>query len=336
MTASAAHERATSRPTVSIIMANYNGAAHLADAIGSAQRQDFRDLEIIFSDDASSDDSVGIVAELMAEDPRIRLVRSLENGGPAAARNRALAVAKGEWIAVMDSDDLMHPERLARLVEAARQDGADIVADDMIVFDAENSRPPRLLLTGHWANHPFWVDIVDYIRVNDFYGPGPALGYLKPLFRASILRGPTVRYDETLKIAEDYDLVLRLLHAGNRMRVYPFALYFYRKHGGSISHRLNEHVLKSLRAADLQFLDQISSSDRRLAAAVKARMRATETALAFEQLLNSLKAKNWLAVLLIALTRPQAVVLLRFPIKERLLRLVRLRLPRGTSDSSRV
>jgi glycosyltransferase involved in cell wall biosynthesis len=103
-------EHAISTPSVSVIMANYNGAAHLAEAITSVQRQSLWDLKIIVSDDASTDDSVRVVVGLAAEDHRIRIVRSDRNGGPAAAHNRALAVARGEWIAIMDSDDLMHPD----------------------------------------------------------------------------------------------------------------------------------------------------------------------------------------------------------------------------------
>ena len=101
-------------PVVSVIMANYNGSAYLGDAIASVRRQSLRELELIVSDDASTDDSVRIVSEAMGGDPRIRLLRSKQNSGPAAARNKALALAKGDWIAVMDSDDLMHPDRLLR------------------------------------------------------------------------------------------------------------------------------------------------------------------------------------------------------------------------------
>ena len=314
-------EHAISTPSVSVIVANYNGAAHLAEAITSAQRQSLRDLEIIVSDDASTDDSVRVVVGLAAEDHRIRIVRSDRNGGPAAARNRALAVARGEWIAIMDSDDLMHPERLAQLVDAARRDRADMVADNLVEFHSDGSRPPRLLLAGQWARIPFWVEIVDYIRLNQLHGSGPGLGYLKPLFRTSILSGPTARYDETLKIGEDYDLVLRLLHSGKTMRVYPLPFYFYRKHGSSISHRLNESVLVALEAANRRFLAQVSKSDRHLVAAINASIRSIETALAFEWLLNALKSRDWLGSLRIALTNPRAAVLLRLAVKARLRRL---------------
>jgi succinoglycan biosynthesis protein ExoO len=315
-------ERVPLRPAVSVIMANYNGAAHLADAIRSIQGQTLRNLEIIVSDDASSDDSVRIVTELRAEDPRIRLVRGERNSGPAAARNRALPLAKGEWIAVMDSDDLMHPERLARLVAAARRDGADVAADNVVEFYSDNSQPPRPLLTSCWARDPRWVETVDYVQLNHFYGPDPALGYLKPLFRASILTAPTARYDETLKIAEDYDLVLRLLHSGKKLRVYPYPLYFYRKHEASLSHRLNENALEAIKTANLRFLDQISGSDQRLAAAVHARMRSIETALVYQKLLEALKAGDWSSSLRLALRRPQAAALLRLPIGVRLRQLM--------------
>jgi glycosyltransferase involved in cell wall biosynthesis len=323
-------ERMPLGPTVSVIMANYNGAAHLADAIRSAQSQSLCDLEIIVSDDSSSDDSIAIVTGLMAEDPRIRLLRSCHNGGPAAARNRAFALAQGEWIAVMDSDDLMHPDRLTTLVEAARRDSADMVADNLVEFDTSGSKPPRPLLSGRWARAPFWVEICRYIQLNHFYGRGPALGYLKPLFRRTILTGPTAYYDETLRIAEDYNLVLRLLYAGRQMRVYPLPLYFYRKHSASMSHRLNERALEALKATDVRFLSLISRENQPVAEAVKRRMKSVETALAFEKLLNALKSRNWPAAIGIALTKPQAAALLRLPLGVRLRGLAPSRVPRIT------
>ena len=120
---------------VSVIIANYNGEKFIADAIRSACRQTLRNIEIIVSDDASTDASVKIVERLIAEDDRIRLVRSDVNGGPAAARNRALGIARGEWISILDGDDLMHPGRLQSIIEEAEKSQADIAADDLLLFD---------------------------------------------------------------------------------------------------------------------------------------------------------------------------------------------------------
>jgi glycosyltransferase involved in cell wall biosynthesis len=309
-------------PTVSVIMANYNGANYLMEAIESVRRQTLADLEIIVSDDASTDGSVAIVDDLMKEDSRISLITSERNAGPAAARNKAVAAARGEWLAIMDSDDLMHPARLSFLIDAARNDHADIIADDLLEFALDVTKPSRRRLSGRWARTAFWVDIVDYVRLNHFNGSGPALGYLKPIFRASIMKGPAGRYDETLKIAEDYNLVLSLLRSGRSMRVHPIPYYYYRRHGTSISHRLSESAFAPLKKVDLRFLEQISAKERRLADAVRARIRSIDTALAYEKLLLALKRRDWLGALAISLTRPQAAMLLRLPLGVRLRRML--------------
>jgi glycosyltransferase involved in cell wall biosynthesis len=310
------------RPLVSVIMANFNSGAHLADAIGSVQKQTLRDLEIVVSDDGSTDDSVDIVTHLSVNDPRIRLLQSDRNGGPAAARNRALEIVKGEWVAIMDSDDLIHAERLATLIDLAERDGADVIADDLVEFYADNPQPARAVLGSRADAEPIWVDIAEYIKLNCFYGSGPNLGYLKPMFRASVLAGPEGRYDETLKIAEDFDLVVRLLHAGCRMRIYPLPFYFYRKHKNSISHRLNKTVLEAIKVSSLRFQDGVFDSESRVAAAIRYRMRSIDTALAYEMLLIALKNKSWLCAVRIAFTDPRAAMLLRIPIGVRLRRLV--------------
>lgn len=312
-------------PLVSVVMANHNGSRYIAEAIASVQRQSLRDLEIVVSDDASEDDSVNLVTSLMAQDPRIKLIRGERKAGPGAARNRALARATGAWIAVMDSDDLMHPDRLRRLVDAAQQDGADIVADDLLEFDAERFLPPRTLLSGRWARRPLWVDLVDYVRLNHLYGARPVLGYLKPVFRSSLRAKFAIRYDETLQVAEDYHFVLLMLRSGMRMRVYPLLLYFYRRHRASTSHRLNESVLTSLKEADARLLSEVQQTDRRLLAAMKARAGSIETGLQFERLLGSIKHSQWFKSIGIGVNRPQTLPLLRLPLWARLRRLLQRR-----------
>src|SRR5437870_3813972 len=89
---------------VSIVVANYNGERFIDEAIRSVIDQSLRGLEIIISDDASTDASVQIVKNLGAQDSRVRLIESAMNAGPAAARNRALELATGRWIAIMDCD----------------------------------------------------------------------------------------------------------------------------------------------------------------------------------------------------------------------------------------
>ncbi len=70
------------------------------------------------------------------------------NGGPAAARNAGLAVARGEWIAVLDADDMYTPSRLKRLIELAETNRADVVADNLLITTTDRCAAPYLLLPG--------------------------------------------------------------------------------------------------------------------------------------------------------------------------------------------
>jgi glycosyltransferase involved in cell wall biosynthesis len=314
-------------PTVSVILANYNRAAYLTDSIRSACRQTLQNIEIIVSDDASNDQSIAIINQMTAEDPRIRLVTSGTNGCPAATRNRAIGIAAGEWIALMDSGDIMHPARLETLVEISSQDRPDIVADDLLIFDSDHIAGPVPLLKGKWASSPFWVDISTYVRLNHFNGRGPALGSLKPLIRSALLARVPRPYNETLRVADDYNLIFDLLRSGARYRVYPNLHYFKRTHA-PFSYRLDEGVMAALKTIDAQVLRDEANVHHHLAASIRKRIRSIETALRFESLLGSLESKSYFNAIVTIFENPRTLSLLKFPILARLGR--RARKPQPT------
>jgi len=103
-------------PLVSVITAAYNAEAFIAQAIASVQAQSLADWEMLIADDASGDRTAAIVEAAAAQDPRVRLIRLVQNGGVARARNAALAAARGRFIAFLDSDDLWLPEKLEHQV----------------------------------------------------------------------------------------------------------------------------------------------------------------------------------------------------------------------------
>ncbi len=103
-------------PLVSILMLNYNKGRFIKEAIESVLSQTFRDFELIVIDDASSDDSVAIVASL--DDDRIHFIKHDENAGLFVRRNESLALARGKYVAVLDSDDIwISPQKLEKQVE---------------------------------------------------------------------------------------------------------------------------------------------------------------------------------------------------------------------------
>lgn len=299
---------------VSVIVANYNGEKFLADAVRSACNQSLRNIEVIVSDDASTDSSVSIIKTLAAEDSRVRLIASSVNGGPAAARNRALDIARGRWISVLDSDDLMHPDRLLWLTEEGTRSNADLVADDLLFFDADRRTATQTFLSGRWSEAACWVSAEDYLATNNFYGRGPALGYLKPMFRAPTIAKQGLRYDERLTIAEDYSFVFQLLMAGAAFRTIPKIGYFYRRHSGSISHRLNPKALRNILDAEKGWPERWPRAA--LLPLFRARERSIRRAVAFEELVQAIKSRQPAKAAILAMIDPAAALLLRFPLAQ--------------------
>lgn len=103
-------------PLVTITMPAYNTAARIGPAISSLLAQTYHDIEILVVDDCSTDDTAAIVKEFTCRDARVRLIERTQNGGPYAARNMALANARGDFVMCHDSDDWAHPEKIQRQV----------------------------------------------------------------------------------------------------------------------------------------------------------------------------------------------------------------------------
>ncbi len=307
------------RPLVSIVTANFNGARFLAASLRSVLEQTLKDIELIIVDDASTDQSVEVIRRVTAGDPRVRVFVQECNGGPAAARNRGLEHARGRWIAVFDTDDLMADDRLERLVARGEEDGADLVVDNLMVFDERGLPAARPLLPLRTHLTPRWITLADYIAASRMYARSPSFGYLKPLFRAESL-GP-LRYRETLRIGEDYDLVLRMLLAGAAMRLEPLPLYRYRKHGGSISQVLQREHILAMMAADGSLAREFSRHDQSVQRQQQARTRSLELALIYDRIIGQLKARRPAPALGLALARPGVWPLLTMPLEARVKRL---------------
>src|SRR6201986_2951627 len=124
----------------SVIIPAYNVSAVIERAIRSAAAQTLPPLEILVIDDCSTDDTAEVVTALGRDIPSLRLLSTPVNGGPSAARNVGLRAAKGDWIALLDSDDAWKPGRLERLSEVARATSADFVSDDLVMWDADEKK----------------------------------------------------------------------------------------------------------------------------------------------------------------------------------------------------
>lgn len=282
--------KAPEKPLVSVVMANHCGARHLPAAIASVLAQTVSDIELIVADDASSDASPAILRRAAAQDPRLRVIEMAVNGGPSAARNAALQAARGTWIAVVDSDDIVHPARFERMLNRAETLGADGVADDMVFFSEEGPIEARTLLGASLDDAPQAVTPAHFIRANGLDSGLPALGYLKPLLKREKIGA--LAYDEAIRVGEDYDFLLRFLLEGNRFFLLPEPTYLYRRHAGSISHRLSEEKVAAMIANQKALRQACPQISGEAAGELDKRMKGLEGALAYERLVSSLKSRN--------------------------------------------
>jgi len=131
-----------------VVIPTYSAADTLARAIESVRGQTLRDLEIIVVDDASPDKSWDLISEQMQKDDRVRAVRNKTNRGKSISMNRALSIARGRWLAVLDADDWFHPERLEALIAEGERRHVEMVADNQFFYDARADQMADCLARG--------------------------------------------------------------------------------------------------------------------------------------------------------------------------------------------
>jgi glycosyltransferase involved in cell wall biosynthesis len=211
-------------PVVSVIIPVRNGATMLAETLRSLQSQTYTDFEAIILDDGSTDDTAAVAAGFCEADPRLRLV-SRPHTGLSATRNAGLALARGEFIAFLDGDDIWLPEKLERQMELFRTD-------------------PRTTFV--YANHYYWDgqrDLSVYYRADKPLPDGDAArrlvvanvyGMSTVIVRRAMLER-TGGFDPGLACCEDWDMWLRLAERDFWARGIRDPLARYRRWPGSMS-----------------------------------------------------------------------------------------------------
>ena len=187
-------------PQVSVIIATYNRASYVAQAIRSVQAQSHADIEIIVADDGSTDDTPHILSQF---GPGVVYLPLLHRGQPAATRNAGLRAAVGEFVAFLDSDDLFLPRKLALQLTAFEQHPeAGLVYSNGYFFPDDPALPTGHALDG--MPTPSGEVLADLLRGNFLTSP-------VVLIRRTCLEavGPFDE-DPALFVAEDYELWLRV------------------------------------------------------------------------------------------------------------------------------
>ncbi|WP_052849485.1 glycosyltransferase family 2 protein [Streptomyces avicenniae] len=214
-------------PLVSVVMPVYNSAATLGASIRSVLTQTHGDLELLVTDDKSSDGSMDLLTDLARQDERVLPRSAPERGGAGRARNLAIERARGDYVAFLDSDDMWLPEKTERQLAFAAAGDAPLTFTSYYKMDAEHDGESTEFVPNGRVIHA--REHVDYraMLVRDH------IGALTAMYDRTVLG--TRLMPEMLK-RQDYALWLSIMRDGHDARGLAEPLAVYRAHqAGSLS-----------------------------------------------------------------------------------------------------
>ncbi|RPF20119.1 glycosyltransferase family 2 protein [Myceligenerans xiligouense] len=212
-------------PDVSVIVPVHNVAPWLVDCLSSILDQEV-DHEVIVVDDGSTDDTWSIVGEFAQRDPRVRAVRNIGKGG-AQARNYGVELARGEYVAFADGDDIVPRRAYATMLDAAREDGADMVVGGFLKFYTTHTWHP----TESWSA---WARRRSATTLDEHPSLIRNRACWNRLFRRDFWVGENILFP-TVPRSNDVVPMTKALVAARRIAVLPETVYLYRNRPGSTS-----------------------------------------------------------------------------------------------------
>ena len=219
------------QPRVSICIPAYNAGRFIGETLASVRRQEFQDWELIVTEDGSDDGTAEIVNAFAGTVSQgVRYECHTKNMGLPATRNTGIGSARGEWIALLDSDDLWMPTHLGDLLGTAGRTGADIVHAGSILFDSDTGAPieTRAPSPEEVADFPRSLFVARYI--------------IQP---ASVLMRRSAwekvgGFNPAFRYVEDREMWMRCARAGLKFAYTGRETCLYRKHNGALSARAAE------------------------------------------------------------------------------------------------
>lgn len=214
---------------ISVVVPVYNVEDYLKECVDSLLAQTYRDFEVIFVDDGSTDSSPAMCDAYAQQDARIRVIHQ-KNQGLSGARNTGIEIAQGDSIFFLDSDDYLPEDTLETLYSVAMQTGADYVAGTSLA-KRENGKVDLIYLRDEVHGVEVYTGkdkMYNYVRTPKMTASACGKLYSKELFNE--IRFPVGR------LYEDVYTTYRLVHAAKCMALTEKPTYVYRKREGSIMH----------------------------------------------------------------------------------------------------
>ena len=228
------------KPLISVIIPVYNSELYLKECLYSVINQTYKKIEIICVDDGSTDHSLDILNFYQKKDSRIK-VFTQENSGPSAARNKALDMAKGDYISFVDSDDFLKPYTYSTLIEYATQERSwDLIIFGGNIVGERNTYFEEKLSTKYW-------EYLDCKPGTVVFGEKAARPFLwLHFFKRELLEKPEkIRFMEDINLGEDQIFEFEYIPRAKNVLVLDKKFYNYRiENNASLMQLYNNRRIK--------------------------------------------------------------------------------------------
>jgi succinoglycan biosynthesis protein ExoO len=233
---------------VSTIIPCYNARETIGEAVYSALNQTHRAVEVIIVDDASTDNTPTILRRLSLSDQRVRVIHLPQNAGPGGARNVGIQEASGEWLALLDADDIYEPDRIRTLLDIGLSHKADLVADNFLIEKSSSPTSRTVAFSFDQNSDPVTLTLHDLLVSTIRISAELDFGYLKPVIRRAFVADHRIGFSTKYRIGEDFLFFVECLLQGARLLVVPKPGYIYRRRKNSLtlSGRENNTVLAEI------------------------------------------------------------------------------------------
>ena len=263
----------------SVIIAAFNAERTIYAAVHSALSQSEKSIEIIVVDDSSSDATVEIVKGLELKDQRVVLLENRGPQGPSAARNTALRQASGDWLVILDADDTIVPLRIEQLTKEAEARNLDMLADNLCLIQHNTGLVLGRAFPEGMMRRERPIDLRWLLEHDIPGGNHLTFGFAKPIINRKSIAKTGIKYDEDIRMAEDFLLSGNLINAGLRFGLSSSTGYNYTREAPSLTAGLrnSDQIIKvneRLRSNWLDLLDGPSVDHAELEVLFRTRAQA--------------------------------------------------------------